>query len=210
MIKPINKTRITVILYLSLIFFNIYLIIYAINEKNYPWMIWGSVILIISFSSWIINKYYTKIIPYSLEFLIISAFIFHLIHGLYDFGRYHFIFNKFTHFYSSMIFAFIILISLSIFYELNGNVEAFTYYKISFDVIVITMAFGVIWEFLEWISDMLFDLNSQPGLNDTMFDLLADTLGGIFIALIGFFLIKNGYVKKITNELNEKIRKRLQ
>ena len=65
------------------------------------------------------------------------------------------------------------------------------------------MAFGVIWEFMEWTFDFLFDYNAQPSLDDTMGDLFADTLGGMFIALIGNFLIKRGILRRFSKEFKK-------
>ena len=65
------------------------------------------------------------------------------------------------------------------------------------------MAFGVVWEFMEWTGDYLFNLNAQPSLNDTMGDLFADTLGGLFIALIGYFLIKRGIIKNFSKDFKK-------
>ena len=41
-------------------------------------------------------------------------------------------------------------------------------------------------------------LNAQPSLNDTMGDLCADTLGGLLIAFIGYFLIKRGILRNFS------------
>jgi putative Mn2+ efflux pump MntP len=67
------------------------------------------------------------------------------------------------------------------------------------------MAMGVIWEFLEWISDILFDLNAQPSLQDTMLDLLADTIGGVLMAFIGLYLIRKGILRNLTKDFKEYI-----
>ena len=65
------------------------------------------------------------------------------------------------------------------------------------------MAFGVLWEFMEWTFDYLFNMNSQPSLNDTIGDLFADTLGGLFIAFIGYFLIKRGVLRHFSKDFKK-------
>ena len=51
--------------------------------------------------------------------------------------------------------------------------------------------------------DYFFNLNAQPGLNDTMGDLFADTLGGLFIAFVGYFLIKRDILKNFSKDFKK-------
>ncbi|MCK4614905.1 MAG: hypothetical protein KAU14_08885 [Thermoplasmata archaeon] len=64
--------------------------------------------------------------------------------------------------------------------------------------ILATVTSGVIWEFLEFSQDQLFDTNTQPSVVDTMQDLILDILGGLTMAII---LIKG--TKDDTNPLTE-------
>ena len=61
----------------------------------------------------------------------------------------------------------------------------------------------------EWGTDVIFGLESQVSLDDTMLDLFSDFLGGIFMSLIGYGLIKRGVLqsiaKNIKNQLDELI-----
>lgn len=53
------------------------------------------------------------------------------------------------------------------------------------------VAAGVLWEVFEFAMDQLFGLNMQKsGLVDTMWDLIVDTLGAAFVAVLGY-----GYLK---------------
>ena len=50
---------------------------------------------------------------------------------------------------------------------------------------------GVIWEIFEFAMDQLFGLNMQKsGLVDTMWDLIVDTLGAAFMAILGWVYIR--------------------
>jgi hypothetical protein len=122
--------------------------------------------------------------------------------GLLDISNVYPIYNKFTHFFSASVVAFIFLILIFVFNEYYRGI-AVNRFKIIFDVIVITMAFGVVWEFLEWITDYFFNLNTQPSLDDTMGDLFADTLGGLLIALFGYFLIKRGILRRFSKDFKK-------
>jgi uncharacterized membrane protein YjdF len=78
-------------------------------------------------------------------------------------------------------------------------------YAIAFAVVVITMASGVVWELGEWTSDALFGLGAQWSLDDTMTDLLVNTIGGIFMALVGINLIKTGRLEVMTKDMGKTV-----
>jgi hypothetical protein len=57
------------------------------------------------------------------------------------------------------------------------------------------LAIGAIWEIFEFSMDQFFGLNMQKsGLNDTMSDLIVDSLGAGFASLSGFFWLKGRQV----------------
>jgi len=76
-------------------------------------------------------------------------------------------------------------------------------------VVIFTMAMGVIWEFNEWITDLVFGTQEQWGYNDTIKDLFIDMLAGILMAVVGVALIKRGSFDKLTDELGEQIDKKI-
>lgn len=55
------------------------------------------------------------------------------------------------------------------------------------------VATGTVWEIFEFSMDSWFGLNMQKsGLVDTMFDLIVDSIGGLFAALLGYLYLKSG------------------
>lgn len=53
---------------------------------------------------------------------------------------------------------------------------------------VFAVALGALWEIFEFTADNLIGTNMQKnGLRDTMWDLIVDTLGALFIATLGYF-----------------------
>ncbi|MDG2176488.1 MAG: hypothetical protein P8M72_10240 [Gammaproteobacteria bacterium] len=68
--------------------------------------------------------------------------------------------------------------------------------KINFDLspffialfaFMFAMGFGGIWEIFEFSLDELFGLNMQKsGLQDTMWDLIVDAIGALFISILGY------------------------
>ena len=54
------------------------------------------------------------------------------------------------------------------------------------------VAIGAIWEIFEFTMDTNFGFNLQrTGLHDTMWDLIVDVAGALFIAIIGFFYVRS-------------------
>ena len=80
-------------------------------------------------------------------------------------------------------------------------------YAIGFIVVILTVAFGVIWEIAEWSSDMLLGTYEQWGYDDTIKDLFVDMIAGITLAILGIFLIRHGDFDQITNKFREEIGK---
>lgn len=58
---------------------------------------------------------------------------------------------------------------------------------------------------MEWSTDMFFGLGSQVDLDDTMLDLIADTLGGVVMSIIGYVLIKRDVLPVIGQDIKRQI-----
>lgn len=194
------KFIISILIVILILFF-----IFAILKEDWLWSFFAIIMVFIAFLPSLIRYYFKIKIPYLFDVFICLALIFHMGNGLLNLDCVIPIYNKFTHFFSACVVAFIFLILLFVFNEYYRGI-AVNNFKIIFDIVVITMAFGVIWEFMEWISDYFFNLNAQPSLNDTMGDLFADTLGGLLIAFIGYFLIKRGVLRSFSKDLKKHIK----
>jgi len=191
------KLIISLLILVMILFF-----IFAIQKNDWLWSFFAIIMIFIAFIPTIFRLYLKINLPFLFDIFICLALIFHMGNGLLDIYSVLPIYNKFTHFFSASVVAFIFLILIFVFNEYYRGIAVNTF-KILFDIVVITMAFGVIWEFIEWTGDYLFNLNAQPSLNDTMGDLLADTLGGLLIAFIGFFLIKRNILRRFSKEFKK-------
>jgi uncharacterized membrane protein YjdF len=80
---------------------------------------------------------------------------------------------------------------------------------ISFFAFCFAVMLDTIWEIIEFIMDMLMDLNMQQYINpdgtilvghyaivDTMKDLIVDVIGALFISIIGYILLKRRRLKR--------------
>ena len=112
------------------------------------------------------------------------------------------IYDKFGHFFGSVTIALLSFVYVAII----GR-----YSKIKFDrlntfifIIIFTMALGGLWEIGEFVSDQLLGTMNQPSLADTMYDLIFDLIGGIFIAILSYINFEKMKEKIITVGNNEK------
>ena len=191
--------KITIFVLLLVLFL---MFVFTVIDNNWLWSFFTLVMIFIAFVPTIFRIYLKIILPYLFDVFICLAFVFHIdfsVFGILDFIPFY---NKFTHFFSASVVAFIFLILIFVFNEYYRGVAVNTF-KILFDIVVITMAFGIVWEFMEWTGDFLFGLNAQPSIADTMGDLFADTLGGLLIAFIGYFLIKRDILRSFSKDFKK-------
>jgi len=142
--------------------------------------------------------------PWILDLMITVAFFIHICGDvLYVYDTIP-SYDNITHFVSACVVALVVLIAVYILSEYWGGLQA-DKYGTAFVVIITTMAMGVVWEFREWSADAIFGMQTQLSLEDTMTDLLVNALGGVFIAIVGIRLLKNGALKEMTQDLGERV-----
>jgi len=66
------------------------------------------------------------------------------------------------------------------------------------------ISIGALWEIYEFATDYFFDANMQKsGLVDTMWDLIIDTVGALFVSGAAYVYYKTGHKSRIINEVQE-------
>ncbi|MBI2336009.1 MAG: hypothetical protein HYU97_04530 [Deltaproteobacteria bacterium] len=123
-------------------------------------------------------------LPFELDLLISLALFLHIILGevlrFYDNVWY---FDKIMHFYGTSIIA--LLAFLIVFsFHYSGKV-VLSLPLIAIFTIIFAMAVGSLWEIGEFTVDHLFKRNTQYSLDNTMWDLIFNTVGGTFAAVFG-------------------------
>jgi len=182
----------------------ILLLFYHFSIEDYLWSFFIILMIIVSFFPTILRRYAHIDLPLLFDFFVSLALLFHIGNGLLEETIYIDIYNKFTHFFSAIVVAFTALIILYVIHEFEGDIVN-NKKKVLFDIIIITIALGVLWELMEWSTDMFFGLGSQVDLDDTMLDLVADTLGGIVMSFIGYLLIKRDVLPVIAQNIKRQL-----
>ena len=191
--------------FLKIIMF-IFLII-SIWKLHWIWTLGCILAIIISLVPTLLKKNYQITLPLVLEILITIALILHVGGGLFDaYTIPHY--DTLTHFVSSFLVAFIAFVIVYILDEYWDGLMM-DKYAMAFVVIIATVAMGVVWEFNEWFTDILFGTNEQWGYDDTLKDLFVDLLAGIFMAVIGVRMIKRGSFDEITEKFGKQIDERI-
>jgi len=184
----------------------IFLII-SIRKLHWIWIFGSILAIIVSLIPTILKRNYQITLPIVLEILVTVALILHVSGGLlgaYSIPHY----DTLTHFISSFLVAFLAFVIIYILDEFWDGLNM-DKYAMAFVVIIATIAMGVVWEFNEWVTDLVFGTYEQWGYNDTLKDLFIDTLAGIVMALIGVSMIKRGSFDEMTEEFGEQIDKKI-
>ena len=164
--------------------------------------------LFLSFIPTILMKNFKINLPLILDILITLALFLHIGGVILD--AYQIIpqYDTLTHFVSSFIIAFLSFISIYLIDEFWDGLQM-DRYALAFIVVILTVSFGVIWEFAEWSSDMILGTYEQWGYDDTIKDLFVDMMAGIILAILGVILIKRHQFEGIIEGLDKGIQKRV-
>ncbi len=123
-------------------------------------------------------------LPFELDMLISIVWFLHIILGevfrFYDDVWY---FDKIMHFYGTGLIA---LLAFFMVFTLHWSDKVrLSLPFIALFTIVFALALGSLWEIGEFTIDQLFGRNTQYGLENTMWDLIFNTVGASFAALLG-------------------------
>jgi tRNA wybutosine-synthesizing protein 3 len=163
---------------------------------------------LLAMSPLFVKKSYHISLPWIMELLIVVALSIHVWGGvlhLYSAPYY----DKIVHFSVSAIIAFF---ALTVVYLLDVYWEGLHMdtFMVGFFIVIFTMAMGTIWELGEFASDQIFSGGipvAQISLYDTMTDLIADTIAGIIVGVLGTMGIRSKEFKEMIYPLDKEAKK---
>ena len=187
-----NTKWLRIIFYCVVMIYILYFVydIFLGSEKlsRYLWAIYALFPILIPFYFERIAHVY---IPWTIKiFLILSL----LIHAIGEFQRYYYLYPNFdviSHLISSIAIASLVclfIIFVLLYYGLEWKRS-----KIMFIIILMTVIFGLFYEWLEIFSDMYFGSKFSWELRDSTADIMVDSLGAILVAWY-----TNNYLKERT------------
>jgi len=145
--------------------------------------------LIVSLMPAILSRSLYINLPWEIDFFVTVVIFAHAFLG-YFVGLYRLIpyFDKVLHFASTVIISMLSFMIIYSFY-LIGRVRL-SYGFLFLFIILTALGLGGLWEIIEFAVDQIFVMDMQNGLEDTMYDLIFDMMGGIVAAGIGYLYIK--------------------
>jgi hypothetical protein len=179
----------------------------SIWKLHWEWIFGCILAIIVSFIPTILKRNYQITLPIVLDILITLSLLLHVGGGLlgaYNIPNYDIL----THFISSFLVAFLAFVIIYILHVYWDGL-IMDKYAMAFLVVITTIAMGVVWEYNEWITDLILKTSEQWGYDDTIRDLFIDTIAGITMAIIGVSMIKRGSFDEFTGELGKQIDKRI-
>ncbi|MBS3139699.1 hypothetical protein J4479_01710 [Candidatus Woesearchaeota archaeon] len=168
--------------------------IFSVFEKQWLNAFFMLGILILTFAPAVVRRNYRVFLPVEFDFITI-LFVFLAIF----LGEWQDYYNKFwwwdilLHSGSGFLIG---IAGFLLVYILNSQRKIQLQMKplfISLFAFAFALAFGALWEILEFSLDQTFSLNMQKdGLADTMLDLIVDAIGAAVISILGFFYLRKG------------------
>lgn len=149
----------------------------------------ASLMFVVSISPHYFKAVHNVYIPiafiYGVIVFIFSSIMLGQFGGMYD--KFHW-YDSFLHFLSALVLGIVGFLIIYVFYSVNKL-------KLPLLIVVIfsfsfTVTIGVMWEIIEYFIDMTLGTNMQVNsLDDTMIDLMVNSLGGLMSAFIGYLYV---------------------
>lgn len=183
--------------------FMIILGIWSIVKQDYIWAFASFLSFFVAMSPLLVKRNFKISLPWIMELLIIIPLTMHVWGGVLDLYAVPY-YDKAAHFIVSIIIAFLALI---IIYVLDVYWEGLKMdlFMVGFFIVIFTIALGGIWEIGEYVMDLVVvgEHKAQVSLDDTMLDLVYDSLAGIIVGIGGTLGIRRGEFRDIINSLGK-------
>lgn len=178
---------------------------YAVYKGRYLFAAATGIAILLSLLPSIVEKSYRVTLPFELDLLITMMIFLHTFFGEWlKFYDRIWLWDKILHIYGTGVIA---ILAFMIVYTLHYTKKIrLTLPLVGLFTIIFAMAVGGFWEIGEFALDKLFSIDTQNGLDNTMWDLVNDLIGGTFIAAMGIVYIKYSKPderKRLTRPLGE-------
>jgi hypothetical protein len=178
---------------------------YSVYKGDYLYSIAAVVAIALSLTPSIIERNYRVTLPFELDFLITLSIFAHIFFGeqMHFYERF-WLWDKILHVYGSAVVSLLAFILVYTFHS-TGKLRL-TLPFIGLFTVVFTLAVGGIWEIGEFTVDKLLGLNTQRGLDNTMWDIINNLVGGTLAALLGMLYVRYSHPdnrKRLAKPLGE-------
>ncbi len=174
--------------------------LYSFYKNDYLWGFACAIAFLLSITPIVLRRQYGLALPPEINFLIVLALFLHVgggALGLYRIQGWDYI----THFLSSGVIAILGFMAVVILDQYSTSIEM-NRWMVGFFVVVFAIAMGALWEMGEYICDFIFRTSEQAGLDDSMVDLMIDSLAGLIVGVIGAIYLKFAPKERFVDDLN--------
>ncbi|HBR16045.1 MAG: hypothetical protein A3G39_08820 [Deltaproteobacteria bacterium RIFCSPLOWO2_12_FULL_43_16] len=178
---------------------------YVIYKETYLFAFATAVAIILSLLPSIVERNYRITLPFELDLLITLMIFLHTFFGEWlKFYDRLWVWDKILHVYGSAVIS---MLAFMIVYALHYTKKIrLTLPLVGLFTIIFAMAVGGFWEIGEFAVDKIFNKDTQNGLDNTMWDIINDLIGGTFVASMGIIYMKYSRPverKRLTKPLGE-------
>ncbi len=178
---------------------------YVVYKEFYLFALATVVAIGISLLPSIVERNYRITLPFEMDLLITLLIFLHTFFGEWlKFYDRLWIWDKILHVYGTAVIS---LLAFMIVYSLHYTKKLrLTLPFVGLFTIIFAMAVGSFWEIGEFAVDKIFNKDTQTGLDNTMWDLINDFIGGAFISILGIIYIRYSKPhdrKRLTKPLGE-------
>lgn len=173
----------------------------GILTHNLTWVPAAVFSLFVSIIPVLVRRDLGIVLPIELNFWIVLALFLHVVGGFSGFYDHIPGWDHMTHMISASLIAalgFVAVVTIDKYVESIYLPRPF----LAFFIVMFSMAFGVLWEFMEFANDQLAGTHLQYSLEDTMLDLMFDGFGGFFIAYMGAYYLTHTTHEHFISALN--------
>lgn len=160
----------------------------GVLTANFTWVPAAVISLFISEIPALVRRDLGMVLPIELNFMIVLALFLHVVGGFSGFYDDVPGWDHITHMTSASLVAalgFVAVVTIDKYFASISLPRPF----LAFFIVMFTMAFGVLWELMEFANDQLTGTSLQYSLDDTMIDMMFDTFGGFIVAILGAYYL---------------------
>lgn len=162
---------------------------YQVYNGEYLYALATFIAFIISLIPSVVERNYRITLPFELDLLFTLMVFLHAFMGeaLDLYSRFE-LYDKALHLYGGVVIAmlgFLVVYTLHYTRKVRLSLPLVGFFTISF-----TMAMGAMWEIGEFTVDKFFSTHAQNGLDDTMFDMIVDLIGGVAVSVLGMVYVR--------------------
>ena len=178
--------------------------VWSIWKQDWLWVFACFFGFILSISPIIVKRNIKFSVHWLIEFLLVFAISLHVWGGVLDLYSIPF-YDKIAHFLASVIVAFFALIAVYVMDVFSPRIHM-DVFMLGFFIAIFTVAMGTIWEIAEFVYDQFVyngESAAQVSLRNTMGDLIADSVAGIIMGIVGAIAIRKGEFKEILTQMSK-------